>query len=69
MRLAIHYPSAATVFRPSDRVTEWARVKARRTGFVSATNPGPKGRKVWVSVYLPRGRQLFSGYTLTLRRR
>lgn len=69
VRIAISYPGAKSIFTRADRVTTWLLVKPGPGGWVSVSNSGAKGRKVWASVYLRRGRELFTSYVATFRRR
>jgi hypothetical protein len=68
VRLSIHDPGAVSVSRSRDVIAS-ARIRPLRTGRVLVDNAGRRGRKVWVSVYLPRGGQFFAPYDHTLRRR
>ena len=68
VRLSIHQPGARTVSRGRDLMAT-ARIRPRRTGRVQVANSGRRGRKVWVSVYLPRGGGFLAPYDITLRRR
>lgn len=69
MRLAIHHPQARTIFDNRGLVTPRLGIAPGRRGSVAVVNGGSRGRRVWVSIALPPGRQLFSGYQITLRRR
>jgi len=68
IRVAIHQPFARTVFAPRDRITARILVRPGRSVTVWAVNPFAKGRKVWVSLSIARGKQLYTEYGITLRR-